>query len=181
MSHEKCPGRKEAGFPQHKREVRGAQGAWPCLPHGRHRGKQRMKGWKSHSPIPKQPRRYGEGGGSEEGHGGRAGLAAGGSALGWRGGAGQGPRGTRWGDPAQLPLPPPSLLPLPAGGQRGGPGGAGVPSPRLPPLPAGSRRTPPAPPRPARPPRALTLRAVVQAVELPVRGQGLQRHRRRPR
>lgn len=52
-----------------------------------------------------------------------------------------------------------------------------------PPLRGGSEAAPAAPRRPgparARPPRVLTLRAVVEAVELPVRGQGLQRHRRR--
>lgn len=43
-----------------------------------------------------------------------------------------------------------------------------------------SSSSPSSPPPPCFP-SALTLRAVVEAVELPVRGEGLQRHHRRPR
>lgn len=150
-----------------------------------------MKGWKSHSPTPKQPRQLRRVVGAKKvtatAHPRRPGRRGVSARAGGRG-AGQGPRGTRGGRSRSAPatasssLPP--FLPLPAGMQRGGPGEqvcSARACPRSEAASAAPRRPGPARPRPARPPRALTLRAVVESVELPVRGQGLQRHRRRPR
>lgn len=113
-----------------------------------------MKGWKSHSPTPKQPRQLRRGGwerrrSRRRRRPGRGGISAG--LAGARGRVRGAPAGaTPLSSRDRSLLPHPSLPPLPAGRQRGGPGEQGLPSPRLPPLPAGSRRTPagPAPPGP---------------------------------
>lgn len=169
----------------------GGTSSLALVPHGGHRrrlprGNRGRRAGKATPPPQNNPGNYGEGGRWEQRRSQRppspAGPAAGGSALGWGRGAGQGPRGSRGGRPRSTPATAPSSslpssFPIPAGMQRGAPGGSRVCSARTSPRSEAA----PAAPRPARPPPPLTLRAVVEAVELPVGGQGLQRHRRRPR
>lgn len=83
------------------------------------------------------------------------------------------------------PLPPPSL-PFPpvttamSWGQEGSGREPGSLQPSAPRLCSGSRRRAAGPVLAPCAPPSLTLRAVVEAVELPVRREGLQRHRQRP-
>lgn len=148
------PGKERSRVPRTRKRRQGGTRSL-ALPAARGAPReQRMKGWKSHSPTPKQHRQLRRGGWERRRSRRRRRPGRGGISAGLARGAGQGPRGTRWGDPAQLPRPlpaPSSLAPPAPGGQAAGrAGGAGAAQPAPPPAP--SRLSPnaagPAPPGP---------------------------------